>query len=113
MADFPTTTFGPTNSIAESPATEAGDLRSSSDSGYVMTRRVFTRTPKLFSVNYSNLNITEHDELETFIDTFGTSLNFNWTHPLSGVVYDVRFKVRPTLTGTGPLWFMDAELEEV
>jgi phage-related protein len=63
------------------------------EGGYTLTRPKFTRRPRrTFMFKHVDLTETERVSLQNFWDTHkGGSLAFNWTHPVTATVYNVRF----------------------
>ena len=109
---FPAISCGPSEPYDISQS-EAGDLKTPVEAGYKITRKIFTRAPKTWTTTYYPLIAADKDLLEPFIDSVGTTGNFDWTEPLSGAVKDVRFVHRPKLRRQGLVWRMDVQLEEV
>lgn len=99
MADYPTlaidfdaSTF---KEVSENPVIKGGDT----EGGYTVTRPRFTRRPRrMFSFQHVDISEANRVTLQNFWDGhFGGSLAFNWTHPVTSVVYNVRFAPDMTL----------------
>lgn len=92
MTDFPVVhyldaaTFSETQ---EDPAIQAAKM----EGGYVLSRPRFTRRPRrMFSFNFDYMSDADKLTLQTFWNTvYGSSNMFNWTHPGTGEVINVRF----------------------
>lgn len=72
---------------------------SSTEGGYTITRPRFTRRPRR-TFMFRHLGISEADRLTLqnfWDDHYGGSLAFNWTHPVTSVVYNVRFDPQMTM----------------
>jgi hypothetical protein len=67
------------------------------EGGYSITRRRFSRTRRLFTLEYKNLTQTDKDLLTTFFDdtTDGGGGIFDWIEPASTTVVVVRFTKPP------------------
>lgn len=89
-----------------------------SDAGQVgaaRRRARFTRTLKTFAFTIRMTN-AEKLLLDTFIDTTtsGGVAAFNWTHPVTSTVYEMRFAGLPTITHvTYGVWDAAIALEEI
>lgn len=94
---------------------EAGDLLSPTDAGYKISRRQFTRRPKIYSMGYAPLTSSDKSTMESFIYTNGLSGSFTWTEPVSGSSKTVRISKLPQFSPMGGgLWLMSGlELEEL
>jgi hypothetical protein len=109
MTNFPTLSTGIDSSTFEQTIPEDPTASSESEGGYVITRPRFTRIPRK-TFNFSFTDVSEADRV-AFLDVFYaqtvlcSALNFNWTHPVTGIVHDVRFKSgsipRATYRGKG------------
>lgn len=64
-----------------------------SEAGYAISRPRYTRNKKAFSVTYNAIEYSVYETLNTFFEdsALGRSNFFNWTHPKTAVVYNVRF----------------------
>ena len=85
------------------------------ETGMPRRRRRFTRTLKTFSFELILTN-SQAATLRTFIDTTsaGGAAEFNWTHPVTAVVYETRFAELPRLTQqTIGAWRVGVSLEEI
>jgi hypothetical protein len=74
------------------------------EGGYVVSRARYTRTPrKIFTFALIDAPNSDKVALQTFWDTVkGSSDAFEFTHPISAVVYNVRFGEKPKYKITGP-----------
>lgn len=83
--------------------------------GAARRRARFTRTLKTFSFSQT-LSNSHAADLRTFIDTTsaGGVSDFNWTHPVTAVTYEVRFAELPQIRQrTLGAWDVDVSLEEI
>lgn len=110
---FPTLTANIRQSLTEKAATEAADLRTSTESGYVVTRKRFTRVPKVFSITYGPIGSSDKNLLSTHVDSVGATEAFDWTHPDTDVVYSVRYLKRPEFRYENMFWHTSFDLEQV
>jgi hypothetical protein len=92
------------NQQDDNPALEGQDT----DGAYFITRPRYTRTPpRTFMFAYSDLSKADRDTLSDFFRTSakGSSVAFNWTHPVTAEVINVRFskgfKLETTRWGGG------------
>lgn len=77
----------PLNEGRENPA-----ISSQMENGIVVSRPRFTRIRKKWVLKWTALKTNEYQVLTDFWDKVcGGSLEFQWTHPVTGVVYTVRF----------------------
>jgi len=126
MATFPTlyrrdtTVHHPAAESLEAGTAHDPAIRSESDGGYVISRARFTRIVQNWpNIRYEWLSLANKNTLRTFeTDTaVGGSASFDWTHPLSSTVYDVRFMGRIRYTThqhtNGLFWTVEFGLEEV
>lgn len=90
--NFPTLSVNP--SVALGQDSRIKTLKSPTEDGYVITRSAWTRAKKVFSVKYNALSVTDYNTLLSFFEdnAKGAAEVFNWTHPVSSTVYEVRFK---------------------
>lgn len=72
-------------------------IKSPADAGYVLARPRFTRTLRKWGPIQLICTETDKGTFETFYLTVGTSTIFDWTHPLTDVVYQVRFSNPPKI----------------
>lgn len=78
-------------------------------------RARFTRTLKTFSFELILTN-AEAASLRTFINTTssGGAAEFNWTHPVTATVYELRFAELPRMTQQAiGAWRVGVTLEEI
>jgi len=123
MADFPPPLVqGKEDSqyfqeIGQNPA-----MAAETDGGYTITRPRFTRPPRrVFVTGFTELTDAEKQVLFDFWNAKkGSSEPFTYQHPVSGVVYTVRFKpgteLKAKYVGRGlmRLWTVaDVQLEQV
>lgn len=121
MTDFPTTihymdaaTFSEAH---EDPAVPPSPM----EGGYSISRPRFTRTPRrTFSWRFTNMSDTSKAAMVTFWNlVMGRSNSFNWTHPATGEVINVRFGEMKCVfkrIGFGPINIWESEtvtVEEV
>ena len=94
MADFPDTTEIDAPDYPLGEHSIMGTVKSDFEAGYVQTRAKFTRARKRFILKWSMLSASQFATLQTFFEetAVGAANNFTWTHPISDVEYDVRFK---------------------
>lgn len=97
-------------------------VASEMEGGYTITRARFTRSPRRkFTFKHVDISDADKTTLQTFWDDHkGGASAFNWTHPISGAVINVRFspdmKLSFKRTGYGEnhRWDSDTiELREV
>jgi hypothetical protein len=74
---------------------ESTSIKSKMESGYVLTRARFTRQRLNFKLSYSLLSNTNKLSLEAHMVSVLDITPFNWTHPVSGVTYSVRYQSVP------------------
>lgn len=117
MADFPalSRTLAPLEKGYSERYQDTGDLSSPAEAGYKITRRQFTRRPKVYTMNYAPLTDTDKNTMESFIHEQGFSGAFNWIQPKTGDTKVVRFIKLPSFEMIGAsLWMMSGiEIEEV
>lgn len=117
MADFPTLTKEPSFPLPEEK--EDTTIKSKSEAGYVQTRRRFTRERMSFAVKYEMLPNADKDAIGDHVDgVYGGVSSFNWTHPITGTAYVMRYDKRPKFEpvhydGDQYLWNVDFVLNEV
>ena len=88
-------------------------VKSPTEGGYINVRRRYTRGPlKTFTVGWSDLRPGELSSLLSFYDTHRTDAIFQFTHPITAAVYDVRFEnpITPRYIGRGgfQFWTVDS-----
>lgn len=90
--DYPTLTAVPNRDFGDN--TNKVTIKSESQAGWVTTRARNTRSKEKFNVKYTDMSETDHATLKAFFedDACGAVEIFNWTHPVSSTVYEVRFK---------------------
>lgn len=91
-------------------------IRSVMEDGTVKTRLRYTRNRKTFSLTWSSMSEGDKILLENFYlnTTRSGCLSFNWEHPLSHTVFQVRFTEPPTFNlSTINLWQTSISLQEV
>ncbi len=99
MSNFPTLSIGLDASTfqetSENTAVSGGDT----EGGYVYTRARHTRRPRRsFMFSFTDISDNDKSTLQTFWDDRqGGSGAFNWTHPVSSTVYNVRFDIEMEL----------------
>jgi phage-related protein len=112
MADFPTLTSD-AQACPEAPIDDT--LSSKSEGGYTNTRPRNTRQRRKFGPVKYMLTAAEWASLQTFDSQVGGWSIFNWTHPVTGTVHQVRFTERPQTdpinTGNGYLYPVEFTLE--
>ncbi len=100
MVDYPSGLPGPTDGklTQKSIQSYADD---EAQVGAPRRRKRFTRTLREFSFS-STFTSTQKDTFETFYYTTidGGVTEFNWTHPDTSVVYEVRFVGDPVISHT-------------
>lgn len=97
--DFPTLE-GCVRSITEQAIDDT--ISSSAEAGYVTTRPRFTRVRQTIPVKMT-ISASDKVTLQAFDASVRGSVIFNWTHPISSNVMQVRFKSddRPLFTPIG------------
>lgn len=115
MIVFPNLSIKPSGDLGEGPskAADTADIRTPSEAGFVITRRRFTYVPKVFSFSYWPLSESDYAVLSEFVDDVGTTQSFEWAHPLTDEIYEVRFLKRPKFVYRGVHWATDIELESL
>jgi len=119
MSTFPTLSKGQDAKYykvtEEDPAS-----RTDMDGGIVFTRAKFTRRPRqTFTTGFTDISEADRQILRDFWkEVMGGSKSFSWTDPVTGDVWQVRFKkaIEYTYTGAGGnhRWDVQSiELEEV
>ena len=73
--------------------TIANTLSSDTDAGYKITRRKYTKVLHRWTLKWSMLPGSHYSVIDTFFTNVGGAAGiWQWTHPLTGTFYDVRFK---------------------
>jgi hypothetical protein len=91
---------------------ESGVLRTSIDSGLVVQRRRYQAVSRNIKAAFP-LDNNQKQVFDQFYETtlMDGTLEFNWTDPTTGVVYDTRFTSTPVYSGTSNNWKVACELE--
>jgi hypothetical protein len=92
MADYPNTLPEPdVQGFEESPAIDP-TLRSEMESGKRITRSRFTKIPKKWRFQYTQLSNDNKNTLKSFEESvsYGSD-SFDWTHPIDDESHSVRF----------------------
>lgn len=118
MADFPPAGFEREDAKYYKTAQEDGTIRSSSEGGYEMTRRRFTRNPrKTYTTGFTEITDAQLQTLESIWDANMGHTIFQWTHPIRGTVHDCRFtkpfEVSYSGKGSHRVYNVKIELKEV
>jgi len=92
---------------------DTGDISSSTDAGYEITRRRYTRRRKVFVIPYLGLSAGDKMTLDSFIADRGTSGQFYWIHPQTLATHEVRLAKVPDISWSAGLWNCTVELREV
>lgn len=93
-------------------------LRTQMEGGYVVTRPKHTRKPRrTFKSGCTAITTDQRKVLEGFYDAVrGGSAIFDWADPVTGEVFQVRFKEKITFKYTGvgisQLWDVQFTLEQ-
>ena len=93
-------------------------LRTNMEGGYVVTRPKHTRKPRrTFKSGCTSITSDQRKALEDFYDSVrGGSVIFDWTDPVTGTVFQVRFKEKISFKYTGmgitQLWDVTFTLEQ-
>ena len=117
MANFPTLTINPEVPLNENQ--EDPTIRSKFEGGYELTRPRFTRIRKAWTIKYRLLPAADKVLLDTFFNAtvLGGADAFNWTNPITSVVYVVRFTEPPVfknvMFGAVQYYDVDIKLQEV
>jgi hypothetical protein len=90
-------------------------IRSPFEAGYTQTRPRFTRHTRKFAVKYI-MDSTDLAAINAHADTVRGSVIFSWSHPVTAVAYNVRYKEQPKsepiLNSKGALHAVEFSLEE-
>ncbi|MCK4522084.1 MAG: hypothetical protein KAU20_05905 [Nanoarchaeota archaeon] len=75
-------------------STKLKTLKSPAEDGYVISRAAWTKARKTFTIKYNDMSTTDYNTLLSFftVNAKGGTEIFNWTHPITSVIYEVRFK---------------------
>lgn len=77
------------SSLKETP--QKGQIRSNFEDGYVQSRSKWTRSRKVFNLQWNAMSNSDKETLVTFFEN-NLGSTFTWTHPVSSTNYTVRFK---------------------
>jgi len=115
MADFPTFSHALITACGEIPSTSAraSDVKSPTETGYVVTWKRITRATRAWRVTLRYIDQADYATWTEFIATYGTFAAFNFTVPKAGGTYSVRFIERPSTPYSAPYWSSSFGLEEV
>lgn len=95
--DFPTILDDCGNEVTPTlvfdETSEHDTIVSETNSGFKISKPRYSRTLKSFRVVYNYVKNSVYIEVDDFFNnsTIGKALFFNWTHPITNVVYVVRF----------------------
>ena len=77
-------------------------VRSEFEGGYVQSRPRTSREIRRFPLSWETMSSADYATLETFFKTYQGN-SFNWTHPVTSVVYVCRFSTDSLMSiWTGP-----------
>ena len=105
MADFPATL--PTCSwqfFSQTPA--RAQIMTQFEAGKVQSRPKHTSMRWKFTIGWQALTQTQYAALYAFYNSY-IGLTFNWTHPVTAVVYVVRFAHEKELPQAKPAGFIN------
>ena len=91
-------------------------IRSSSDAGYTITRRKYTKTRKTYELKWTALKSSLRNMLIDFYDskTQSGALSFIWKYPVTNEEIEVRFTQPPEESLTAPnLYSISCSVMEV
>lgn len=114
---FPTLSRGD-DSSKYSVELEDPAMKTSLEGGYVSSRAKHTRTPrKTWKIGYTLITNADKALLDAFWATVrGGSVVFDWTDPVSGTVFQVRFADKMNFQyvgrGNNKLWDLTLTLEQ-
>ena len=112
---FPTFQSAKITSCGEIPSTAEtyANVRSSSESGYVVTWRRSTGHISAWAVQLSYINIADHTTWKNFINAVGSTVEFSFILPklLTNVV--VRLIEIPSIPYKAPYWYSAFRIEEI
>lgn len=106
----------PVNNGYSEQYSQDGDLVSQTDAGYQITRRKYSRRPRIFTVPYAGLNNVDRELMEDFIAEQGLVGNFDWINPVTDATHNVRMSGElPKLipNSSGAYWRFVVTLTEV
>jgi len=95
---YPTLTEGGVTIRPNYPIDEGREptsIKSKFEAGYVLTRARFTRQRLNFKLSYSLLSNANKALLEAHMIDVLDITTFSWTHPVTSVVYTVRYETIP------------------
>lgn len=83
--------------------------------GAMRRRKRFTRSLKSFSFSMRLTNVEKAALIEFYDETLDDGVAiFNWRHPWTGDIYEVRFAARPSFSHRyNRIWATEVTLEEV
>ncbi|TCL76816.1 hypothetical protein EDC14_100198 [Hydrogenispora ethanolica] len=90
-------------------------IASSFEDGSEISRPRFTRSRGKWTLSWTALREADYQQLMTFWrDTArGKSMVFDWTHPVTGITYTVRFAEKQPFKNIAPgLWSGEVTLRE-
>ena len=90
--DFPTLSIKPSYPLEEE--TQYKTLKSPFEDGYVLSRPQWTKPKRQWKLKYEYLPESDYNTLRDFFENSakGGAISFLWTHPVTSVTYNVRFK---------------------
>lgn len=112
--DYPTSLPAPMGGTLEEGSVDPW-VQDQGEVGAPRRRKRFTRTLHQFPFKLRLTDAQKAALLAFYDDTLDDGVEiFNWTHPTTAVVYEVRFSSRPRPRHfTADLWDVDVALEEV
>jgi hypothetical protein len=89
--DYPTLSIKPASPMPQD--SQKKTLRSPPEAGYVITRGLWTRAKKTWHIDYPAMPVADYNTLLAFFEgsAGGGAEIFNWTHPITSTIYEVRF----------------------
>lgn len=113
--EFPSTIMNPDYPLEETP--EDTSISSKFEDGSVQARQKYTRSRTTFSLEWSAMPTAQKTILDDFVKNQAKfqAVNFTWTHPETGVSYDVYIKKDSYTAKLTSLsyWNVSLELVEV
>jgi len=89
MTDFPSTIqTSDWRLFREKP--KKRQIKTTFESGHVQSRAGATQMKREFTIGWPSMSRTDYDSLVTFFESYQGTV-FNFTHPITSVVYSVRF----------------------